>query len=115
MKQTYPTFILNVNDGSKYPFLAYVPDMEIFTEGETFTDAIRMARDAIGSTGVSMEDNREEISAPSDQIAAIKACQHTAEVDFSKGVLTYLDVDFTEYRKQLARLQSKKMWSFQAG
>lgn len=102
MKQVYPTFIVNTNDGSEYPFLVCVPDMEIFTEGDTFADAIEMARDAIGLAGISMEDNNEEIPIPSDQVDAIeKVKQDTEVIDFSTGVLTYVDVDFSEYRKKV--------------
>lgn len=102
MKQVYPAFILNVNDGSAHPFLVCVPDMEIFTEGDSFADAIEMARDAIGLAGISMEDNGEAFPAPSDQAAAIKKVrQETEDIDFSKGVLTYVDVDFSEYRKKV--------------
>lgn len=102
MKQVYPTFILNTNDGSVHPFLVCVPDLEIFTEGDTFADAIEMARDAIGLTGISMEDHNEELPLPSAQEAALeKVRQDTEEVDFSKGVLTYVDVDFSEYRKKV--------------
>lgn len=102
MKQVYPTFIVNTNDGSKHPFLVCVPDMEIFTEGDTFADAIEMARDAIGLAGISMEDNKEEIPVPSDQKDAIKKIKQDTEViDFSKGILTYVDVDFSEYRKKV--------------
>lgn len=72
MKQVYPTFIVNTNDGSEHPFLVCVPDMEIVTEGTDFADAIEMARDAIGLTGVSMEDNKEEIPMPSDQTTALE-------------------------------------------
>lgn len=102
MKQVYPTFIVNTNDGSEYPFLVCVPDMEIFTESNTFADAIEMARDAIGAAGISMEDNREELPVPSDQTAAFeKVKQYTEDIDFSKGILTYVDVDFSEYRKKV--------------
>ncbi len=102
MKQVYPTFILNTNNDSAHPFLVCVPDLEIFTEGDTFADAIEMARDAIGLTGISMEDHNEELPLPSDQEAAIeKVRQDTEEIDFSKGVLTYVDVDFSEYRKKV--------------
>ena len=102
MKQVYPTFILNTIDGSSHPFLVCVPDMEIFTEGNTFADAIEMARDAIGLAGISMEDNKEELPVPSDQEAAIeKVKQDTEDIDFSKGILTYVDVDFSEYRKKV--------------
>lgn len=102
MKQVYPTFILNTNDGSEHSFLVCVPDLEIFTEGDSFADAIEMARDAIGLTGISMEDNKEELPVPSDQMAAMeKVRQNTEDVDFSQGVLTYVDVDFSEYRKKV--------------
>ena len=102
MKQVYPTFIVNTNDGSDHPFLVCVPDMEIFTEGDTFADAIEMARDAIGVAGISMEDNKEELPIPSDQLAAIeKVKQNTEIIDFSEGILTYVDVDFLEYRKKV--------------
>ena len=102
MKQVYPAFILNTNDGSEHSFLVCVPDMEIFTEGDTFADAIEMARDAIGLAGISMEDNKEGLPVPSDQHAAIeKVKQDTEGIDFTKGVLTYVDVDFCEYRKKV--------------
>ena len=102
MKQVYPTFILNTNDGSAHPFLVCVPDMEIFTEGDTFANAIEMARDAIGLAGISMEDNKEGLHVPSDQKAAIeKVKQDTEDIDFSKGILTYVDVDLSEYRKKV--------------
>lgn len=102
MKQVYPTFILYVKDGSKHPYLVCVPDMEIFTEGDTFADAIEMARDAIGLAGISMEYNKEEIPIPSNQTAAIeKVKQNTEDIDFSQGILTYVDVDFSEYRKKV--------------
>lgn len=102
MKQVYPTFIVNTNDGSEHSFLVCVPDMEILTEGDTFADAIEMARDAIGLAGISMEDNNEELPMPSDQKIAIeKVQQDTEDIDFSKGVLTYVDVDFSEYRKKV--------------
>ena len=102
MKQVYPTFIVNTNDGSEHPFLVCVPDMEIFTEGDSLADSIEMARDAIGLAGISMEDHKEEIPAPSDQAAAMEKVKQNAEdIDFSKGILTYVDVDFTEYRKRV--------------
>ena len=102
MKQVYPTFIVYTNDGSEHPFLVCVPDMEIVTEGVDFADAIEMARDAIGLTGISMEDNKEEIPTPSDQATALeKVSQDTEDIDFSKGILTYVDVDFFDYRRKI--------------
>ncbi|MCM1037976.1 MAG: type II toxin-antitoxin system HicB family antitoxin [Roseburia sp.] len=102
MKQVYPTFIVNANDDSEHPFLVCVPDMEILTEGDTFADAIEMARDAIGVAGISMEDNKEELPLPSDQADAMEKVKRDIEdIDFSAGILTYVDVDFSEYRKKI--------------
>ncbi len=102
MKQVYPTFILNLEDESAHPFLVCVPDMEIWTEGDTFADAIEMARDAIGLTGISMEDNGESLPVPSQQQAAVEKMKESAgELDFSDAILTYVDVDFSEYRKKI--------------
>jgi predicted RNase H-like HicB family nuclease len=102
MKQVYPAFIVNTNDNSEHPYLVCVPDMEILTEADSFANAIEMARDAIGVTGISMEDNKEELPIPSQQNVAIeKAKQYSDDIDFTKGVLTYVDVDFTEYRKKV--------------
>jgi predicted RNase H-like HicB family nuclease len=102
MKQVYPTFIFNTNDNSEHPFLVCVPDMDILTEGSSFADAIEMARDAIGIAGISMEDNKEELPVPSEQNTAMeKAKKYSEDIDFSAGVLTYVDVDFAEYRKKV--------------
>ncbi len=102
MKQVYPTFIYDTKDGSEHSFLVCVPDMDIFTEGDSFADAIEMARDAIGLTGISMEDNGEELPVPSEmEVALEKVKKDTDIVDFSKGILTYVDVDFSVYRKKV--------------
>lgn len=47
MKRSYPTIIVDTKDNSVHPFLIYVPDMDIYTEGDNLTDAIEMARDAL--------------------------------------------------------------------
>ena len=44
MKRAFPTFITQVGKD----FLVYVPDLDLYTEGNSLTDAIEMARDAIG-------------------------------------------------------------------
>ena len=65
-------------------------------------ESYEMARDAIGLSGISMEDQKEEIPIPSDHDTAIEKVQLDTEiVDFSKGILTYVDVDFSEYRKKV--------------
>lgn len=91
MKEAYPTFI--IKDGNDY--LAYVPDLDIYTEGNNFVNAIEMARDAIFITGISMKENNEKIPVPSEPKEAVnKAKADTEIIDFTKGVLTYVDVDF---------------------
>lgn len=84
MKQAYPTFIVNTNDGLEHPFLVCVPDMDIFTEGDDLADAIEMARDAIGLTGISMEDNKQEIPNPSEQSEAVKKCRGIQKCSFAE-------------------------------
>jgi predicted RNase H-like HicB family nuclease len=95
MKQVYPAFIVDTNDGSEYPFLVCVPDLKIITEASTFADAIGMGRDAIRVTVKSLKDNNEIIPVPSNQNMAIEKVRKCSEdIDFSKGILTYIDVDF---------------------
>lgn len=102
MKQVYPVFIVNMNDESEHSFLACVPDMDIVTEGDSLADAIEMTRDAIGVTGISMEDHGEKIPVPSSAESAVEKVKKDSEiVDFSKGILTYVDVNFSEYRRKL--------------
>ena len=95
-KNTYPTFIVN----NKGRFLVFVPDMDIYTEGSSLTDAISMARDAIGIKGITLEDDGRDIPDPSTSDQAMLKAQNDADeiLDYSKGLLTFVDVDFHEYR-----------------
>lgn len=98
MKRAYPTFIAM----SGKDFLVYVPDMDIYTEGKSLTDAIDMARDAIGLKGIDLEDDKKEIPDASDyEHALAKAKEDTEDFDYTRGMLTMVDVDFTEYRKRM--------------
>lgn len=91
MKQVYPTFIAEY-DGD---YLVYVPDMDIYTQGNSFVDAIEMARDAIGLKGIDMEDDNKELPVPSKREEVIaKAKENTEIFDYSKSVLTFVDIDF---------------------
>ena len=98
MKQVYPTFI--AKEGKD--FLVYVPDMDIYTEGKDFANAIEMARDAIGITGITYENDGETIPLPSTGEGANEKAKANSDIfDYSKGILTYIDVDFSEYRRKL--------------
>lgn len=98
MKQVYPTFIaVSGND-----YLVYVPDMDIYTEGSSMADAIEMARDAIGLKGIDLQDDGKDIPDPSGyEAATTKAKEDTEDFDYTKGILTMVDVDFAEYRKKM--------------
>lgn len=98
MKTVYPVFIAQSDDD----YLVFVPDMDIYTEGVSFVDAIEMARDAIALKGISYEDDGISIPLPSDGNGAIAKAKEEADdiFDYSKGVLTYVDVDFSAYRKK---------------
>ena len=87
MKAAYP---IVMRKGAKY-IIVFVPDFNINTQGTDYADAIEMARDAIGLMGIDMEDDGEPIPVPSD-ISAV-----SREHD---GVVTLVDVDFTEYRRR---------------
>ena len=97
MKQAYPTFIaVNGND-----YLVYVPDLDIYTEGHSLTDAIDMARDAIGLKGIDFQDDGKAIPEASNyEQAIVKAKEDTEDFDYTQGMLTMVDVDFAEYRKK---------------
>lgn len=96
MKQVYPTFIAQYKDD----YLVYVPDMDIYTEGKSMSEAIDMARDAIGLKGIDLEDDRKELPISSNYEDAFKKAKEDIEIfDYTTGVLTLVDVDFIEYRK----------------
>lgn len=97
MKLTYPILIAQSEDG----YLVYIPDMDIYTEGGSMADAMEMARDAIGLKGIDMEDEGIQIPQPSDyETALCIAGKDTEEFDYTSGVLTLVDIDFTEYRRK---------------
>ena len=98
MRQAYPTFI--AQSGSD--FLVCVPDMDLYTEGKSVENAIDMARDTIGRKGIDLEDDGKTLPTPSDyQGALLKAQEDTEDFDYSKGLLTLVDVDFAKYRRQV--------------
>lgn len=98
MKQVYPIFIKE----HERAYLVYVPDMDIYTEGNSIVDAISMARDAIGLKGIDLEDDGIDLPIPSTyEIAIEKAKEDTEDIDYSEGILTMVDVDFLEYRKMM--------------
>ncbi len=86
MKTAYPVVFTKIKSG----YMAYVPDMEINTQGENLAEAIEMARDAIGLMGIDMQDDKEELPEPS-QMDKVK---HEPE-----ELVSMVDIDFDAYRK----------------
>lgn len=88
MKNSYP-IILTPADGG---YVVFIPDFQINTEGDSLTEAIEMARDAIGLMGIDMEDDGKPLPAPST-ITALKK-------ENAEDILALVDVNFAEYRRQ---------------
>jgi len=88
MKNAYPIVLTP----DKIGYVVYIPDFDINTEGDTLTEALEMARDAIGLMGIDMEDENRELPAPSEPNSITK--------ENEDDIVTLVDVDFTAYRKQ---------------
>ena len=90
----YPVLIKRCNQD----YLVYVPDIDQFTEGKSFSDAIYMARDLLGTCSLS-----GPLPDPSTSQEAVAVAEQKADNDefkWSDGVLTFVDIDEEEYRKQ---------------
>lgn len=105
-REAYPVLIKQ--DGKD--FLVYVPDLNIYTEGKDFPDAIYMARDAIGLKWMDALDEKMDFPDASTKEHAIEMAKMNADedLDFSDGVLTYVDVDCELYRNRLRNRAVKK-------
>ena len=87
LKNSYPIILTPYAGG----YVVEIPDFAIGTQGDSIPEAMEMARDAIGLMGIDMEDDGKSLPIPS-----------TLE-SVSKGpgdIVTLVDVDFTEYRRQ---------------
>lgn len=105
MKSVYPVFIAQCDKD----FLVFIPDWDIYTEGKSMLDAIDMARDAIGLKGIDYEDDGKEMPQVSSYEAAIQKAKEDTEIfDYTQGILTMVDVDFTEYRRKHDNRMVKK-------
>lgn len=87
MKKAYPIILEAVSDG----YMVEVPDFRINTQGDDIVDAMEMARDAIGIVGIELEDEGRNLPEPS----ALESVKRSEE-----DIVTLVDVDFTEYRRQ---------------
>ena len=94
MKAVYPVIFTETEDG----VLVEVPDLEILTEVKDIQDAIEMARDAIGITGISMQDYGETIPEPTN-FGEVDINTGTFAAD-GKSRVSLVDIDFDVYRRK---------------
>lgn len=86
MVKVYPIILEKDNDG----YFVTIPDFDMNTQGADLAEAIYMARDAIGIIGIDMEDEGKELPEPGTQVYETK----------ENEIVSYVDVDFAEYRKK---------------
>ena len=102
MRVAYPVIFTDVGTN----ILIEVPDLALLTEANSegtakanLADAIMMARDAIGTKCIYLEDEGREISEPS----------FCSDIDITKGqfygegrsIVSMVDVDLIEYRRSI--------------
>lgn len=85
MKLVYPVIFTEDPAGG---YMAYVPDLEINTQGEDLAEAIAMARDAMGLVGIDMEDDGKPFPAPSQHVDCPTG-----------GIVSLVDADLVAYRR----------------
>lgn len=88
MKNSYPIVLTP----DKVGYVVYIPDFNINTEGDTLTEALEMAKDAIGIIGIELEDRKEVLPEPTDINSIVK--------ENDDDIVSLVAVDFAEYRRQ---------------
>ena len=89
MKNSYPIILTPEEEG----FTVFIPDFNINTQGNDLTEAIEMARDAVGLMGIDMEDDSKVLPAPSN-------FTHVQSKASAGELVSLVDVDFSEYRRK---------------
>lgn len=94
LKEVYPVVLKEETHG----YSVYVPDYDIYTQGNDLLDAIEMARDSISLTGVDYLEDGKNIPKP---------CSKEFKAEDNQ-ILTYVDVDYEEYKRKLDNKLVKK-------
>lgn len=94
MRKAYQIILTPDENG----YIVFVPDFDSGTQGKNLADAMYMARDLIGIMGITLQDMGKDIPEP-----GIAEC--TSE---ENEIVTYVDVDFEEYRKKNDNKKVKK-------
>ncbi len=95
MKNVYPVVLIPDKEG----YVVNVPDFDIMTQGDSLSDAIDMARDAISLMGVQYQDDNKLLP---------DASKVSSVVHEEDEIVTLVDVDFASYRKMLENRSIRK-------
>jgi predicted RNase H-like HicB family nuclease len=88
-KRVYPVVISPPKEDRF--FLAYVPDIDRMTQGETFADVLEMAQELICIHAVSLQDDGQRMPSPS-------MIEPPHEAD---ELVSWIAVDFDAYRRSM--------------
>ena len=95
MKTVYPIIITETKD-RKVPYLVYVPDVDLMTQGTSLSDAIEMAKDVISLAGI-----EGEITKPSDMNDIdVKCSPWYGEEGTCNEFKTLVTIDIELYRQK---------------
>lgn len=95
MKNVYPVVLIPDEGG----YVVNIPDFDIMTQGDSLSEAIDMARDAISLMGVQYQDDNKPLPTASD----VSSVEHE-----ENEVVTLVDVDFEAYRRRLENRSIRK-------
>ena len=95
MKNVYPVVLIPDKEG----YVVNVPDFDIMTQGDSLSDAIDMARDAISLMGVQYQDDNKLLP----EASKVSSVAHEED-----EIVTLVDVDFASYRKMLENRSIRK-------
>lgn len=85
MREVYKIILTPEENGS---YTVFVPDFGSGTQGENLAEAMYMARDLIGIMGATLQDTGKDIPLSGS----------TERCSGENDIVTYVDVDFAEYR-----------------
>lgn len=87
MGETYKIILTPEENGS---YTVFVPDFGSGTQGENLADVMYMARDLIGTMGITLQDMGKDIP-----VSGVAECSPE-----ENEIVTYVNVDFIEYRQK---------------
>jgi len=96
----YPVVFEKEDDG----YFVTIPDLDLFTQGESLPDAIAMARDVISLWVMNLQDEKKDVPAAGSVEFAVP----------EGATVSYVDANIAEYRKKYGLKIVKKNCSIPA-